>query len=100
MKISYEEVSKILETSKNIILNNRNYRMLLKGVFQKFWEERKNKRAYFSIFFDSGMIDKINLIELKRNLDLLNSMLIGNNFIQINENGKIENIIKTFLAMK
>ncbi len=91
MKISYEEVSKILETSKNIILNNRNYRMLLKGVFQKFWEERKNKRAYFSIFFDSGMIDKINLIELKRNLDLLNSMLIGNNFIQINENGKIEN---------
>ena len=91
MEISYEEVSRILEASKNNILNNKNYRMILKGVFQKFWEERKNKSAYFSIFFNNEIIEKINFIELNKNLALLNKEVMGNNFVEINENGKIEN---------
>lgn len=91
MEISYEEVSRILEASKNNILNNKNYRMILKGVFQKFWEERKNKSAYFSIFFNNEIIEKINFVELNKNLVLLNNELIGNNFVEINEEGKSEN---------
>lgn len=89
MKLSYEEVSKIIESSKDETESNRNYQMLFRGVFQKFWDERINKQSYFCIYLKANLIDKMQFENLNNNLSVINQQIGTANFIQIDNNGDI-----------
>lgn len=89
MKLSYEEVSKIIEASKDETENNRNYQMLFKGIFQKFWDERLNKKNYFCIYLKADLIDKMQFENLNNNLPVINQQIATANFIQIDNFGNI-----------
>lgn len=89
MKLSYEEVSKIIESSKDETENNRNYQMLFKGIFQKFWDERINKKVYFCIYLKADLINKMQFESLNANMPIINQQIGTANFIQIDNSGNI-----------
>jgi len=89
MKLSYEEVSKIIESSKDETENNRNYQMLFKGIFQKFWDERLNKNVYFCIYLEADLINEMEFEKINNNLSKINEQITTANFIQIDNYGNI-----------
>lgn len=91
MKFSYDEISKIVESSRDEIENNRNYQFLFKGIFQKFWEERINKKTYFAIYLTASVIDVIKFDELQNNIEEINKAVCDSNLIEIDKCGNVMN---------
>jgi len=89
MGFSYEEVSKIMESSRDTTESNRNYKMLYKGFFQKLWDERINKLSYFCIYMETSVIDNMKFDVLSANITELNDAIKDSNFIKINEFGQV-----------
>jgi len=91
MEFSYEEVSQIIESSKDKTENNRNYKMLFQGVFQKFWYERINKNVYFCIYLKADLINDMQFEDLNANMNIISQTIGTSNFIQIDNSGNIIN---------
>jgi hypothetical protein len=91
LSYSYDDVSKIVESSRDRIENNRNYTFLHKGILQKLWDNKINKSSYFCIYLESDIIDQLKIEELKENIEKINDHIKTCNFIQIDYVGNVIN---------
>lgn len=89
MDFTYEEVSRIIEQSKNALINNPQYRLFSERYIQKIWENRLNKKAYFCVYVSLGDFKSINFVQLSKNIESINACVAENNFVQIDGSGFI-----------
>ncbi len=89
MEFTYEQVSNILATSKNEVMNDQHYRLFSERYIQKVWENRINKKVYFCIYISLNEFGKIDFSQLADNINLINNDILENNFIQIDAIGKV-----------
>lgn len=87
MDFTYEEVSRIVEQSKNDLINNPQFRLFSERYIQKIWEKRVNKKAYFCIYISSDNFQKIDFAQLAINIDMINDSVAENNFLRIDSLG-------------
>ena len=91
MKFTYDEVSKILESLKDETENNRNYQFLYKGIMQKMWDDRVNKKSYFCIYLNTSLIDNIKFDKVQSKFEEISKKINTSNFIEIDAEGNIIN---------
>ena len=96
INISYEEVSRIISLSKDKIETDEKFRLLYRGVFQRFWEAQEKHNCFFSISIPVSVIPNIDFTSFENNFKKeIKSLLALNNFFVINEIGVCTK--KTFL---
>lgn len=91
MPFTYEEVSSIVQSSKNALNSDPNYRLFSDGYIQKIWENRVNKKAYFCVYISLGDFQTINFVQLSKNIGAINACVAENNFVQIDGSGLVIN---------
>lgn len=89
VQFSYEEVSKIIESSKDAIENNRNYQMLLKGFLKKIWDNQINHRIMFCISISPDDVNNIVFENLWENLQEAIKNTAESNLVKINNVGDV-----------
>lgn len=89
MSFTYEEVSSIVQSSKNALNSDPNYRLFSDGYIQKIWENRVNKKAYFCVYVSLEDFQNINFVQLSKNIDSINACIAENNFVQIDGSGSV-----------
>lgn len=86
----YSDVSRFIESFQNKIQSNRNYNMLWKGVCQKIWESRINKRSCFCIYIDANLLELLDFEKINDNLKKIYDKIKISNYIEINNLGEVE----------
>lgn len=89
MQLSYNQISDILELSKNEIENNQKYRFLYKRTLFTFWEKRINKKTYFCLYISTDDLEQIEFSQIEDNISQLNNIINNNNFIRIDNFGNV-----------
>ena len=90
-EFTYDEVSAIVESARDESEINKNYRVLYKGILNKFWEERNNKGIYFTIYIKPNIIDIMEFNIVKDNLTEIERCIHNCNMIEINQFGNVIN---------
>ena len=89
MEFSYNQVSDILESSKNEIENSPKYRFLYKRTLFRFWENRINKTIYFCIYISADDLEQIDFSQIEDKINELNDIINNNNFVKIDNFGNV-----------
>ena len=85
---SYDEVSRIVSLSKFSIETNEKYRLLYRGIFQRFWDAQEKHDCFFSIVVPVSVVQNIDFSNFEKTLKKeIQPLLHLNDFIVINEFG-------------
>lgn len=89
MQFTFEQVTQIIEQSKNEIEENEKYQLLLKGSLYPFWNERINKQASFCLYISDADLSSMDFSKITQNLLAINTAVLSYNTIRIDSEGKI-----------
>ncbi len=89
MDFSFDQISKIVEQSKEETFNNQKYRLLVESFLRDFWDRRINKTTLFCIYITKDNLEKIDFSSLKNNIQSWNEIIATNNFLEIDSNGQV-----------
>lgn len=89
IEFSYEEVSQIIQTQKDIVENDRNYQLLFRGFLHKLWDSRNNHEILFCIVIAPNDVAKLQFNVLKDNLERTIKSTAVANLIKIDNLGNL-----------
>lgn len=89
MQWTFDQISKIVETSQNEIEENEKYQLLLKGSLYPLWDARINKQSCFCLYISDEDLNTIDFPKMSQNLPEVNTVALSNNLIRVDSIGQI-----------
>lgn len=87
--LTYEQVTQIVEQSKNKIEDNKNYQLFYRGFLTTLWKERINKQACFCLCVTEEEIDNMDFAKVTLNIWEIKQAILSSNTIRIDRNGHV-----------
>lgn len=91
MTLTYEQVSEIVDISKLDVESNPKYTLLYRRDLKNYWDSRIDKSNTFSLYVLGSDVENMDFTKLKENVNEWDAVIAVNNFIQINNEGRIIN---------
>ena len=91
MTLTYEQVSEIVDISKLDVESNPKYTLLYRRDLKNYWDSRIDKSNTFSLYVLGSDVENMDFTKLKENINEWDAVIAVNNFLQINNEGRIIN---------
>ena len=91
MTLTYEQVSEIVDISKLDVESNPKYTLLYRRDLKNYWDSRIDKSTTFSLYVLGSDVENMDFTKLKENINEWDAVIAVNNFLQINNDGRIIN---------
>lgn len=89
MTLTYEQVSEMVDISKLDVESDPKYILLYRGNLKNYWDSHINKSNTFSLCVLRTDVDNMDFAKLKENMVAWATVIAVNNFIQIDNEGRI-----------